>query len=40
MNFEALKMGFISYLMEKKGDAVDGESFNDANVSIFMYSEL
>ena len=39
MNFEALKMGFISYLMEKKGDAVDGESFNDANVSIFMYSE-
>ena len=39
MNFEALKMGFISYLMEKKGDTPDGESFNDTNVSIFMYSE-
>lgn len=39
MNFEALKMGFISYLMEKNGDKVNDKSFDQTNVSIFMYSE-
>ncbi len=40
MNFEMLKIGFISYLEEKTAQKDKNEQlYENSNISIFMYSD-